>query len=226
MATPMRVPRQYEGGFAKIRDLSDESFQELLAALQQVPNTYNQDSLLSAAAEKVDTIAASDVEDIVSALLSLYIHRDHSQMTISDIVDGVTQTMEESKSEQLKLSSEDRPHIEERLAELLSIEALTVVVRAGRLSIESEHSLQEVRIVTDTRLVFEPEDPEVEPRGAIILHTLKISYWGDNRSKNFFVTLDSNGLRELRQQLDRANAKADTLTSTLKAAQVPYIDAE
>ena len=226
MATPLGVPRRYEGGIAKIRDLSDESTRELAAAFKQVPYTYNDSSLSTAVAAEVDTIAASDVEEIVDALFSLYVHRDHSRAAISEIVEGIAQTMEESNSELLRLSPEDRPHFEERLAELLSIDSLVVVVRAARLSIESEHSLQEVRIVTDTRPVFEAEDPEAAPRGAIVLHTLKIRYWGDNSHKNFFVTLDSRGLSELRDQLDRADSKAESLKSILKAAQVPHIDAE
>jgi hypothetical protein len=226
MATPLRVPRQYEGGFAKIRDLGDESAQALLAALRDIPDTYNENSLSLAVATQVDTIAASDVEEIVSALLSLYIYRDHSRAETSDIVEGIAQAMEESDSERLKLSSEDKPLFVERLAKLLSIDQLNVVVRAGRLSVESEHSLQDVRILTDTRTVFEPEDADAEPKGAIILHQLKISYWADNSMKNFFATLDAHDLHKLRQQLDRADLKAANLESVLKATRIPYIDAE
>lgn len=226
MVTPLRVPRQYEGGLAKIRDLSTGSAQELLAALQEVPDTYNLSSLSSAVAAKVDTIAASDVEEIVPALFSLYAYRDYSQSAISDVVEGIAQAMEESRSERLKLSPEDRGPFEDLLAKLLDVELLNVTARAGRLSLENEHRLQEAHVLTDIRPVFKPENPEATPKGAVILHTLKISYRGDNKVKEFFVALDTEDVRELMEQLERANSKAESLKSVLKAAQVPHIDAK
>lgn len=226
MATPLQVPGEYEGGLAKIRDLPDESFRELLAALQQVPSTYNQSTLSSAVAESVDTIAASDVEEIVPTLLSLYAYRDYSQSAILDVAEGVAQAMEENRSERLGLSPEQRESLTNRLAELLNVEPLNVAVRAGRLSLENEHWLQETRIVTDIRPVFEPENVDAPPRGAVILHTLRISYRADNETKNFFVALDTDDVARLLEQLERANSKAESLKAVLKAAQVPYIEPE
>jgi len=228
MATPLRVPGQYEGGFAKIRDLSDESAQELLAALQQAPDNYNGDSLSLAVAEMVDTIAASDVREIVLALLSLYSYRDYSQEAISEVAAAIAQAMEESRSEQFRLHTDERPHFEERLAQLLGIGSLNVTVRAGRLSIENAHPLQDVRIVTDVRPVFEPDAVEATPKGAIVLHQLKLTYWANSSSdtENFFITLDANDVRKLLDQLERASSKAASLKAVLKAAQVPYIDSE
>ncbi len=228
MVTPLRVPGQYESGFAAIRDLSDESSQGLLAALQNIPLNYNEESLSLAVAEMVDTIAASDVREIVRALLSLYSYLSYSQSTISDAAEGIAQTMEESRSEQLKLSSEERPHFEERLAELLSIDTLNVIIRAGRLSVENKHPMQDVRIVSDIRPVFEPDAAETAPEGAIILHQLRLTYWTENGSgtEDFFVTLDANDVRKLLNQLERANLKSESLKAILKAAQVPYIDSE
>lgn len=226
MVTPLRVPRQYEEGLAKIRGLSDESAQELLSALRKTPPTYNQESLSTAIAEMVDTIAASDVGEVVPALLSLYSYRDYSQLEIWDVARGVAQGLEENESKLLRLSADDRPSFEERLAQLLSIDSLGVTVRAGMLSLENEHTFRESRIVTDIRPVFEPDEPEAAPVGAVIVHTLKISYRGDNNAKDFFVALDNEEVRELIGQLERARMKAESLKSLLKMTEVSYIDAE
>lgn len=227
MATPLRIPGEYESGLAKIRVLSNESVRELLAALQQIPDTYSQSSLSSAVAEKVDTIAASDVEEIVPALFSLYAYRDYSQSAISDVAESVAQTMEQSESEQLRLSPEDRDSFTKRLAELLNVEPLNRVARAGILSLENEHTMRDTRIVTDIRPIFEPENPDAPPKGAVIFHTLKINYRADgDRNKEFFVTLDADDVRRLQEQLERAEAKAERLKPIIKAAQMRYIDAK
>ncbi len=224
MATPLRVPREYEGGLAKIRDLSDESARELLAALQQVPNTYSQTVLSSAVAERVDTIAASDVQEMMSVLTSLYAYRDLYQSAISDVAEGIARTMEESNSERLRLPPEEREVFTSRLAKLLSVEPLNRAIRAGLLVGESEHSWRDARILTDVRPVFDPENPDAL-RGAVILHTLKISYRADNTDKEFFVALDADDVRQLLEKLERANAKAESLKSLLPA-HVPHIDAK
>lgn len=177
-------------------------------------------------AEGVDTIAASDVHEIVFALLSLYSYRGYSQATISDVAVGIAQTMEGGEPATLALLPEDRPAFETRLAELLSIDSLNAKVRAGRLSLENEHTFQEVRVFTDIRPVFEPHDPRAKPEGAIILHTLKVSYWSEGDVKDFFVTLDAYAANSLLEQLDRANSKAESLEAVLRAAQLPYIDSE
>jgi len=227
MATPLRVPGDYEGGLAKVRDLPDESARELSQALRQIPNTYNQTTLSSAIAEKVDTIAASDVREIVPALFSLYAYRDYSQAAISDVAEGVARAMEESGSEQLRLLPEDRDSFMNRLAELLSVEQLDRAARAAILVTESEHSWRESRILTDIRPVFDPENPDASPRGTVILHTLKISYRADNIVKEFFVALDVDDVRQLREQLERADAKAESLKKwVLENPDVPYIDAK
>lgn len=139
MTTALTVPRRYQSGLAKIRDLGDESARELLISLQKMPPTINPESLSSAVADVMsDTIAASDVEEIVPALLFLYSLRDTA--SVSDIVVGIARGMEEVASNKLQSSPEDRGPFQARLAELLSIDSLDVIAKAGNLSQENEHS--------------------------------------------------------------------------------------
>lgn len=226
MATALTVPRHYQSAFAKIRDLDRESAHELIAALQKVPSTINVDSLSSAVAAMVDTIAVSDVEEIVPATLSLHSLKESLQLSVPEVAEGLALGMEELPFERLRSSPEQRDALRDRLAELLNTGSLGVIARAGRLSLENERSLTETRIVTDIRPIFERETPQARPTGAVIIHTLKISYRADNDSKEFFVTLDANDVRELSEQLERADLKAGSLKAVLDAAQVPYIDAE
>lgn len=212
------------GWVRKIRDLPDESVRELLAALQQVPDTYSQISLSAAIADKVDTIAANDVREVVPALISLYAYRDYSQAAISDVAEGVAQAMEESESDRLRLPPEERDSFAKRLAELLNVEPFNRVVRAGTLLLENEHTFRGSRVLSDIRPIFDPERPDAAPRGALIQHTLKISYRADSTVREFFVALDSGDLDELLEQLVRAKSKAESLKSVLKDAQVRHIE--
>ncbi len=156
--------------------------------------------------------------------------KDDPQFSASDVAEGMALEMEEISSKELRSppDEEQRDHFQGRLLALLSIDALSTVARAGGLLLENEHSLRQTRVVTDIRPVFESEKPDASPAGAVIVHTLKISYWADNEVKNFFVALDTNDVRELSQQLERANAKAESIKKSVldKGTEVSYIDAE
>jgi len=168
----------------------------------------------------------SDVEEIVPAALFLHQIKEALEASSPEIAERFTLGMEEVASERLRLLPGRRDVFQTRLLELLGIERLSITAKAGALSLEAEHSLMETRILTDIRPIFEPENPQAPPTGAVIIHTLKIAYRDDNQSKDFFVTLDTNGARELSEQLERANTKVESLKSVLEASQVPFIDTE
>lgn len=227
VATPLTVPRRYQASLAVLRDLDEEPAQALLSALREVPWTFNSDSLSSAVATKASNIAASDVENIIPALLNLYSIKDVLELSASDVAEGVARGMEDDTvPRRVRSSPEDRDSFQARLYELLTIDTLEVIAKAGSLTSENEHSLRQARIVTDIRPVFERENPRNPPRGAVIVHTLKISYWADNDLKEFFVALDTKDVSDLSKQLTRANDKAASLESALEKIDVHYVSAE
>lgn len=228
VAMPLTIPRRYQSGIALIRDLDLESFQGLLTAFRKVPSTISFASLSSAVAAMVDTIAVSEVEEVVPAALFLHSLKEGSDLSSPEIAERVALGMEEAAFKQLRSLPEHRDDFQARLLEVLNIaDPLGVIAKAGTLSVEHEHSLTESRILTDIRPVFEQDDPQAPPTGAMIIHTLKIGYRTDNNElKEFFVALDADDVRELSEQIARANAKAESLKSVLKRADVRHIDAE
>lgn len=222
----LKIPKRYEEALAKIRQLPDESVQELLTALQEIPNTISASSLSLTVAEQVDTIAASDVEEVMSALIFFYSYRNHFEADSTDAARDIVRALEKDDPGESKRSPEELTAFEDRLARLLDVSRFHDTARAGELLMENEHSLLEARIVTDLRPVFERDHPEAAPTGALVVHMLKIVFRADNTTKNFFVALDTNDVRELMEQLERADAKAGSLKAVLEAAGVPYIDAK
>lgn len=226
MVQALTVHGRYQRGLAKLRDLDAEPAQELLSALRDIPSTVNSYSVAAAVADEVDTLAASDVEEIVPALLHVHSIRDVSGLPVSDLAEGVARGMEEASSEEIRSSPEARGAFRARLTEVLGIESLRIIARGAGLLLEHEHSATQTRIVTDIRPIFDQENPKAPPAGAMVVHTLKIGYMTDGEEKSFFVALDASDARELSEQLERANSKAESLRAVLKAAQVPYVDSE
>ena len=196
MVRPLSVHRRYRSGLAKFRALSHDDAVDLLSALQDIPSTINSHAVAAAVAEKIDTLAASDVEEMVPALLHIHSIRDVSGLPVSDLAEGIARRMDEAPSEEIRSSPKAGEAFQARLAELLGIDSLRIIARAAGLLFEHEHSATQTRIVTDIRPIFEQENPQAPPVGAMVVHTLRISYLTDGEEKSFFVSLDATDARE------------------------------
>lgn len=220
------IPRQYQDGFVKIRDADDQTLRQLLSALDEASLVMNADTLAERLASGVEAVSHDDMSDILLSLLSVYALREEFDLSTSEAAGNVAQAMQDSSLEKLALSDEDRDKFEERLVALLSSSRLDLVGKASALTLEQEHFMREARIVTDIRPVF-GSNPASHPSGAIITHTLRLTYTdSDNRRRDFYIALDAVDVRDLQDSLKRAEKKAGSLKSMLDAAKVPLIDLE
>lgn len=220
------IPRQYQDGFVKIRDASDQTLQQLLSTLDEASLIMNADTLAERLASGVEAISHDDMSDILWSLLSVYSLREDFDLSTSEAAANVAQAMQDSSLEKLALSDEDRGKFEERLVALLSSSRLDLVGKASALTLEHEHFMREARIVTDIRPVF-ASDPASRPSGALITYTLRLTYIdSDNRRRDFYIALDAADVRDLKDSLKRAEKKASSLKLMLDAAEIPLIDLE
>jgi hypothetical protein len=225
--TSLVIPEEHFTGFMAIRDLPSEVVEEFISVLEDQPATLDRAELRSKVRSRVNSDVHVEVEAMMDTLISLYVLRDELDLSIEEFVGEVMEAMEESKAAALDLSGEKRRTFKERLPRLLSVRSLDVAARASNLLYEYEHTLHgDARVLTDMRPVFSPGSQGVEeqPRGAILVHTLKLSYHERRRVKEFFVTLDVDQVNQLIEALQRANSKATQLRVFLEGTDLPYID--
>lgn len=224
----LRIPEEYQRSFAEIRGLSEEQVQELIAALESEPPTLNRSDLRSRVATKVSgTMDRGDVDRVMDTLLSLYALRESMSLDTPGLADAISQAMDESGVEELEFDDdEERDFFKDRLVQLLGVGSFNVSARATDLLYEHEHTVHgPMRVLTDIRPIF-GADPEGVPEGAVIAHTLKISYHEGRRVREFFVALDSEQVDELIGVLERASLKAGSLKRMLADTPITYIEAE
>lgn len=216
MKLPQRVLLRYQEEIEKIRVLDDATFQDLVSTFEDAPRTVNTNTLTQHVASKIKAVPQSDIEEIVPALLSL--------CTLRDQFDSSTSEAAEDIAREVEASEEDRQRLRDRLTLLLDLDLLNVVAKSTVLLINHQRFMREAQILTDIRPIFgaRAEDP---PTAAVLVHTLKVSYFENNEFKDFFVALDAEDVRRLRELLVRAEEKAGSLRSVLEAANVPRVDA-
>ncbi len=221
----LSIPEQYERGFIEIRQLGGDQVRELVSALEGVLPTRNRADLQRRVEEKTSLGLSDDLDEIMETLISLYALRDSMGLGLQDFVEVVDEMVNESYVEELNFANdEDRERFNAKLIQLLGVDSLDIAARAVDILYERERTIHGIpRIFTDIRPIF-GADSKSDPRGAVLVHTLKIRYHEGREVKELFIGLDTEHVNELISVLERANSKAETLKQFLEDKDLPYIE--
>lgn len=103
-------------------------------------------------------------------------------------------------------------------------ETVGAAAKAGPVLTEHERIFEDARILTDIRPIFHPDVSE-KPNAAVLVHMLRITsrdILGNRRAQ--YVALDSNDVRFMKQIMDRAIKKEETLKGAMKSSGVNIIE--
>lgn len=175
-------------------------------------------------APEVNELEKPELVQVLDSLTSLYRLRSSHGVSTQRLASDVTASV--SSDSTVKIPGEAISVLEKRVAEALTMDALSVVrVKAKELQFEAERTLCEARVITDVRPVFgsNAADP---PTGFIIVHSLKLGYHDANsgQHKEIYVALDETDIAKLKDALKRAEEKSKTLKSKLETTGVPVVD--
>lgn len=221
------IPEPYESGLAIILALSDDSVDELVSALEDIPSKLFPYTLGQEIAPNVQSVPPDALSEVVETLQSLYLSNLHHEMPASVMADDISQAVSrQALSEQGQLlSDQDRKKLRDRLVKLLSIKSLEIVAKALGILRNNQNVFHEARIITEIRPVFGPNVDEPPP-AAVILHMLNLTCHGTDGHKEFFVALDTDDIAVLREVIDRAEAKAESLKAMMVKAGITYLETE
>lgn len=213
-----RIPEPYRRGFAKIKKLSSADAKALVAALEKMPTSGGQKEKIARVSEQLPSLKREDVEDIVRTLFTLYMFRSDADTPLAEFVSELVGAMQATGMESLALSEEEKVEFQDNITRLLSVNTLAIASKVEQLRLEFHKTFVDARIVTDIRPIF--SKPEERPMGAAITHTLKIEYHEEGEHKEFYIALDAEDIQKMKRILQRADSKASSLRSLLKAVNL------
>jgi hypothetical protein len=207
----LNVPKSDRLALAIIRELPEDAFGQLLAELERSPTS----------APKIPNLSPDDAEAVFEAITSLHRVRAYNEIANDEFISDVCESLFENND----LPRPSEPKLRERLARILDIDVLSIAGKAVALHTEYENIYCSARILTDARPVYGKNvaDP---PAAMIITQTLKFNYHtgAGGRIAEFYVTLGSHDIVELREILERAVVKARSLGSVVANANIRLID--
>lgn len=221
---PLRIPERYRGGIASIGSLSEESFSALLSLMKKGMSGDTAEELATQYEAEFPDLTPDKLTKLISAVASLQSVDNRSHTPRIKLAGDVWESL---STDAPQLAKElDADVLKKRVVEVTTARDIHITSsKIIDLQTEVERSFCTVRILTDIRTAFSDNATEPEPKGATILHSMKLGYHDDSgRHHDFYVTLENEDLDSLLLAIGRAQEKKKALEQLLRKADCPFFE--
>lgn len=217
------IPTEYIDALETIVNINDDIYSRLVNSLEEYDCT-NREQLadLQTLTNYLKSIISSTevseekLSNLLNFLLSSYTGLELHGFSAGDIIEAITNDL--SDLFETESFYNKKQVLRDRLTKLLgSIKILQITAKGYDLMAEYDKVFIGSRIITDIRPIFPSLDASVSSvASAIIVHNLKITYQKGKSRKDIFVAMDSNDIKQLRSELDRAETKSNSVRNIIK----------
>jgi hypothetical protein len=218
----LRIPERFRAGVAAIADLTDASFNDLVQALKSSATAKTAGELSLKIADQVPSLPINSTEKIIAAISAMQSVQKTAHANSEQFTADLWDALEDDSPELVENSDENV--LKERAKILLDETSIHLTsAKVTELRSEIERSFCGARILTDVRTAF-PDDATKYP-AMTIMQTLEIMFHDDmGRHREFYVSVDDNDLIILKDAVDRAIQKKQTLQALLTKADFELFD--
>jgi uncharacterized protein (DUF1778 family) len=221
-------------------ELPEERFQAFLDALRKAGPNFNFYDLAAEVSSR-SKIPRSLTDSVVQTLAQLYLARESQATPLETFLDeqvgpalknhlvaqpDKAEIFDAARVEIRSAESESRwTRFREFLMVAMSLDDVVgTASKAGPVLTEHERIFVDARVLTDIRPIFHSDLSE-NPNAAVLIHMLRITTRDILRKETAqYVALDSNDIRFLKQLMDRAIKKEETLKKLMKSAGINNIE--
>jgi hypothetical protein len=217
------IPDRQVDGIKALLRLSKETTAELAAVLKDVPPTIEWVDFVASVSAKLSKPNAFNVSLVISTLFSLYSARADADLSVDDFIPKV---IDDTKSHPAfsKTNENALKQLSEALSLLLNLpDTVGVTAKAIYVLTDHEKVLVNVRILTELRPIFGDSVAD-SPKTAVIYHMLHLHYYQTDHRRDICLAIDAQDLSVIRKQIDRAEAKAESLRDIMKKAGIRCLE--
>jgi hypothetical protein len=218
MPDALRIPERYREDLAKLAQLEPEPAKKMVEVLSDAPKFAPVSALVGRVAEAAG-VTRDDAGRFLVAALSAVSQLNPPTWPAERVAEEL------GGSSDLKLTEKQKKAFVKLLQDLMSLPAVITSAKASDILTDHEHVFSDARVFTDIRSIF-PEDPQDEPSGAVIVEMLKIQHFTNGEQQSFYVALDLSDLLDLKQVIERALQKTESVMARLDAANLEYFSPE
>ncbi len=204
----LNIPSRIREGISKLLSLDDGAFANLLATIKALPANVELIARLPTIIN-IPNVNSADEEKIATAVVSLHMLRAARDTPSGEFVDDVSQAIGSfdpaGQSEASKA----------RLLKIVDVGPLVVSAKAFTILMDRERTMLTAKILTDLRYAFR-HDIDQPPYGAVVIHTLKLSFHEQGEHREFLLALDDDDIETLRDALIERKRKLNFSVSNLR----------
>jgi hypothetical protein len=215
----MKIPDDQQEAVLRLLLLNDRTATLIRRGLESARDGSSTKEIADTLSASVTEITEKDLFEIVSIVRTLYLVRSNSDTPLAEFAEDLTNSIQEIKKG--SISPEKIDALRRNIMELLDVNPFGLSSKARDLQTEDERTFCRARIITDLRPVF-GDDIESGPQALVVVHLLKIGFHQAGMPHtDFFVSLDSQDLDTLKEVIERAQEKSESLKNFIN--DLPYL---
>jgi hypothetical protein len=205
------IPPDQRAGLKRLAGLDDAQLAQLEEKLRSTPVRIDRDEFVKGIGQ-VEGVPEPHLHQVLDALmyLSVFLATPPPDMMLGSIVSDIVDSLRQSGFD----DSTELERLRIALSRLLALDAIISRAKALDLQVDQARAFQTARILTDVRPVFSSGE-SMRIVGLLVVHTLKLEYFEESESKEFFLALDEYDLGTLKKALLRAELKGEAIKSQL-----------
>lgn len=222
----LEIPATERKHMAALVSAKVETLDALRKVLSQCAPALQHKQLYKSVAEKLQDVtdaSSASIYSILRTLLAVYsvLRVDGGMAAPKAAAEAVAEIQKDSDA--YGTPPAGWSVFQRQLESLLSDDdVLGTSAKALAVASDTQRHVHSVRILTDARPIFGAEVSD-GPKAFSVIHTLKIEYFEDWEEREWFVALDDDDLRNLRDAAERALAKQNSTRLTLRRLNLPVL---
>ena len=201
-----------------------DAFLEIIRDPANVPSTGDFVRHL----QSITKASKDEADEMVRALFTIYALMDTSHESIDSVAALLLDTFKGFDEKKIKQATPDKfLSFQDFIKNVLSLhDSLGVRAKAYRLQPEHQHLFIRSEIYSDIRPVFRPDNPDINPSAVVIVHSLKVTYRESGKKQEIYFGLDNEDLCELRDTVERAIKKHETIKGMITGCGIQCLGLE
>ncbi len=212
MIARYKIPDVFLPGFKALASLSEEDSMKIAEVLKQSEVGGSRLEFKNNLSKALNQKEAENIADSVFSTGALLAAESSDTSSLPTVLTRSIQTQVP------EMTDAEAEKFENNISIILQkSDNLKLTFKAYGLLAENFNSLISSRIVTDFRPIF--DDATINAKFGLVVHSLKLGYQHANENEEFFVSMTSDELRELQNQIMRALEKEVFIKDNLKNFQ-------
>jgi hypothetical protein len=217
----IKIPKEAIPVLRTIIELDQKSFDSALTVIASESPTLKIFQFIKRISPKLDGQTEESILEILAVIIPLYAIKENKGVSLQQLVEDICVAAADLADEKFPIGKIDLLKL--RLKSLLSLDKpLAVIAKANEVMTQHEKLFCEPRIFSDIRSVF-TETPD-SASGAMVVHMLQIGFHQLGKHKDFYVAMDNDDLKKLKEAIERAERKTLALRTSIEKSNVPYLE--